>query len=314
MTMNPNRNNRGFALVLTLVVTTLMVVVVSELIHQVYVDVSLSRGFRDCQQASLLAESGVTGGMKILQLSLQNRDYTALTDPWAQPNKLDDEAGAIEVKIMDESGKINLNNLVQPNGELEPNLLQMLKRLGASQKIPEEVWNALADWIDKDDLPRSNGAESPYYRSLKPPYASRDTTLTTVSELSLVRGMTPDMVTRLQPFVTVHAAQAGAPVSLVNINTAPKEVLMALDEGIDERMAERILEERRLQAFKSPGELSRISGAEAISQKLVGKVNVKGSLFRIHSLARVKESTRSVEAVVRMIGGGVSEIVSWQEY
>lgn len=304
---------RGFALVLTLVITTLMVALVSELIHQVYVDVSMSRGFRDGQQASLLAESGVTGGIKLLQISLQNRDYTSLNDSWALPNKLDDETGSVDVTISDETGRINLNNLVQPNGELEPLLLATLKRLGNSQKIPEEVWPAVADWIDKDDLPRPNGAETPYYRSLKSPYNSHDGQLLTLSELSLVRGMTSDMVGRLQPFVTVHAAEPGAPFSQVNLNTATKEVLMALDERIDSRMAERIMEERRLQPFKNPGELSRISGAEAVAQKLVGKVSVKGTLYRILSIARVKDTARTVEAIVR-IPGGIPEIVSWQEY
>ena len=56
------RGEKGFALVLTLIVTSLMVAVLVEMIHQVYVDVSISRSYRDGQQASLLAESGVTGG------------------------------------------------------------------------------------------------------------------------------------------------------------------------------------------------------------------------------------------------------------
>ncbi len=102
-------------------------------------------------------------------------------------------------------------------------------------------------------------------------------------------------------------------MSQVNINTASKEVLAALDEGIDERMAERILEERRLKPFRSPGELSRIPGAEPISQRLVGKVSVKGRLFRIVSIARVKESARTVEVLIRL-SGGAPETLSWQEY
>jgi len=294
--------------------TTLMVVVVSELIHQVYVDVSMSRGFRDGQQASLLAESGVTGGIKLLQFSSQNKDYTALNDSWALPNRLDDETGTVEVNILDETGRINLNNLVQPNGELEPFVVATLKRLGGKLNIPEEAWNSLADWIDKDDLPRSNGVETSYYRSLKPSYVSHDGRLLTISELSLVRGITADMVATIQPFVTIHDSQPGAPISQININTAPKEVLMALDDRIDSRMAERIMEERKLQPFKNPGELSRISGADALSQKLVGKVSVKSNLFRIISVARVKETARTVEAVVRISGMAMPETVSWQEY
>lgn len=306
--------NKGFALVMVLLMTTLMVAIVTELIHQVYVDVSMSRGFRDGQQASLLAESGVTGAVKLLQMSMQNKDYTALTDPWAMPNRLDDEVGSIEVSISDESGKLNLNNLVQPNGELDTFLFSALKRLGSSLNISDEIWYALADWIDKDDLPRSNGGENTYYLSQKPSFSCRNNMLLSLSELSLLRGFKLEWLNSLRPFVTVYSAQPGAPLSQVNINTAPKEVLMALDEAIDERMAERIMEERRLKPFRNTGELSRISGGEVLSQKLVGKATVKGTLFRIVTVGKVKETARTVETVLRTSGGGTPDILYWQEY
>jgi general secretion pathway protein K len=305
------RNEKGFALILTLIVTALMVAALVEMIHQVYVDISLSRGYRDGQQASLLAESGITGGIKLLQLSIAgDKPYTSLTDVWAAPVKLDDETGSIEITIVEESGRLNLNDVLFNNDGSETSTLKALKRLGKRLQIPDDVWSSLADWQDSDDQTRSNGAETPYYRLQKPPYAARNGKLVTIAELSLVKGFTPEHIAALRPFVTLYADQPGAPLSAVNINTAPKEVLAALDEGIDERMAERILEERRLKPFENPGELSRISGAETISQKLVGKVSVKGGLFRITSIARVKESARTVEAVTRLSG----VILSWQEY
>jgi general secretion pathway protein K len=308
------RSEKGFALVLTLIVTTLMVAVLVEMIHQIYVDVSLSRGFRDGQQASLLAESGITGATKLLQMAQQGKNYTSLTDMWAAPIKLDDETGTIEITIVEESGKLCINDLVQTNGAFEPpNTLAALKLLGKRLQIQENVWYALADWMDGDDSTRSNGAESPYYQTLKPPYVAHNAKLATIDELSLVRGFTPEYITALRPFVTVYSSLPGAQ-SPVNINTASKEVLAALDEGIDDRMAERILEERRLKPFQNLGELgSRIPGAGAISQNLIGKVSVRGTLFRITSVARVKETARTVEAVVR-VDGGQQNILSWQEY
>jgi general secretion pathway protein K len=307
------RGEKGFALVLTLIVTALMVAALVELIHQVYVDVSASRGFRDAQQASLLAESGVTGGVKLLQLALQGKGYTSLSDVWATPVKLDDETGAIEVTIIEESGGIDLCGLVLPNGDFEPFTQAALKRLGKRLQIPEVAWSSLADWLDSDDQTRSNGAETPYYRLQKPPYAARNGRLATIAELSLVNGFTLESVARLRPYVTLYAGQAGAPLSLVNINTASKEVLTALDDGIDDRMAERILEERLLKPFQAPGELSRIPGGDTISQRLVGKVSVKGTLFRIVSIARVKDAARTVETVIRL-SGGAQETLSYQEY
>jgi general secretion pathway protein K len=308
-----NPGNKGFALVLTMVISALMVAVVVEMIYQVYVDVSLSRGFRDGQQASLYAESGITGGTKLLQMSLSNQDFTALSDSWAKPFRIDDETGAIEIVAIEENSKINLNDLVQPNGETDPFTLAVLRRLGKRLGLADEIWSALADWIDSDDQSRSNGAESGYYKTLKPSYSARNGKLATFSELSLVRGFTPETMIKLKPYVTIYAGQTGGLTSPVNINTASKEVLAALDDSLDDRLVGRIVEERQLKPFKSTGELSRISGGEIISQKLTGKVSVKGTLFRITSIARVKETARTIETLVRL-GSTVPETLSWQEY
>ena len=307
------KNESGFALILTLVVTALMVAVVVEMIHQIYVDTSLSRSFRDGQQASILAESGATGGAKLLQMGLSGRSYTALTDRWATPIRLDDEAGSLTITISEESGKINVNGLIQPNGEYEPFTLAALKRLATKLQLQADPWGAVADWIDSDDIPRSGGVETPYYRTLKPAYASRNSKLMTLTEISLIKGISSEIMGKLSPHLTIYSDQAGAPLSTININTASKEVLASLDDRIDDRMAELIMEERKLQPFQTTSELSRVRGLDTVAIGLLGKISVKGNLFRIISVAHVKDSWLTVEAVVRL-SSGTSEILSWQEY
>ena len=307
------KNESGFALILTLVITALMVAVVVEMVHQVYVDTSLSRGFRDGQQASILAESGATGGAKLLKIALSGRSYTSLSDQWATPVKLDDEAGSLTISISEESGKINVNSLVQQNGEYEQFILGALQRLCKQLQQPEDVWSAVADWLDSDELPRSGGVETPYYRTLKPAYNARNGKLITLTELSLIKDVTPEQVVKLRPYLTIFQDQAGSPLATVNINTASKEILSALDERIDAGMAEKIVAERALQPFKSVGELSRVPGLDTIATGLGGRITVKGNLFRIISTAKVKESARTIETVIRL-SSGVPEYLSWQEY
>jgi general secretion pathway protein K len=305
------KGEKGFALVLTLVVTALMVAAAVELIHQVYVDTSLNRSFRDGQQASLLAESGAYGGIKLLQMAISGQSYTSLSDKWAVPFKQEDESGRIEITITEESGKINLNALVLSNNtDINPEALPILKNLGKQLQLPENLWNALADWIDSDETAQSGGAESVYYKTLNPPYSARNGSLTTVNELTLIKGFTPDMVAKLSPFVTVYPSQAGLTARnvYVNVNTAPKEVLMALDSRIDDRMAERIIEERRLAPFKNSGDPGRVDPLLANLQS----VKIKGTVFRITARGFVKDAARSVEAVVRI--DGTPQILSWQEF
>ena len=306
------KGEKGFALVLTLMVTALMVAAAVELIRQVYVDTSLSRSFRDGQQASLLAESGAYGGKSMLQMATLGQGYTSLSDKWAVPVKQEDETGRIEITITEESGKINLNALIQSNNvDINTGTLTILEGLGTQLQIPDGVWNALADWIDTDDLPRAGGAESSYYKSLNPPYSAHNGRMTTVNELSLVKGFTPDMVAKLSPFVTVYANQASSLVAqtvTVNVNTAPKEVLMALDSRISAGMAEQILEQRQLAPFKTIGDLS--SRVNSLLTNITG-VTIQGTVFRITARGFVKDAARTVEAVVRTTD---NTILSWQEY
>jgi hypothetical protein len=71
------------------------------------------------------------------------------------------------------------------------------------------------------------------------------------------------------------------------------------------------VERRLLTPFKLIGELSQVSGMETIATGLGGMISVKGNVFRITSVARVKESGRTVEAVLRLSDG---KFLSWQEY
>jgi general secretion pathway protein K len=219
---------------------------------------------------------------------------------------MDDEVGSLDITISDESGKININDVAQLN------TMEALKRLCKVLQLPGEIWPAVTDWIDNDDIPVSGGAESAYYRTLKPPYSARNSKLLTMTELSLIKGFTPEIVGKLRPYLTVFSDQANSPLTTVNINAATKEVLQALDGNIDLRSAERIMEQRSVKAFENIGSVNnRVPGTGPGLGG--GMISYKGNLFKITSIARVKDSGRTVEAVVRL-SGGTPEFLSWQEY
>jgi general secretion pathway protein K len=289
-----------------LVVTALMVAVTVELIHQAYVDISLSRGFRDGQQASLVAESGITAGKQYIIFNISNN--MPLVDLPPQ----EDETGMITIKFAEESGKICLYNLVNSDAFT----LKALKRLGATQepKFKDDVWDALIDWVDSDDTPTgSGGAEKPYYLSLVPPhgpYPIHNYPLATFAELSLVKGFTskdgytPDVAKKLAQAVTVYRSNGLR--TLVNINTAPPAVIAALDATID------VNQVTAKRPFTSTGDMAKkIPGFETIAASLTGNISFKGDVFRITSQAKVNDTIRTVEAVWRMSD---DKILSWQEY
>lgn len=300
------KDERGFALVITLIITALLVALCVEFADEVFVDTSARANFVAAQQASLLAESGVNGGFKLLQLTLARQSYSSLLDPWARPLVIDDENGHLSVIIEDESGKLNFNQIFGPTGKpvFQVNYdiaTRLLKKLGLSP----DLLDALADWVDADDDPHPAGAESSYYATLKPPYKAKNAGLDTMGELALVKGFNGALVQQLRPYITIYSGMAGT----ININTAPKEIIAALD-GMTDSLTQQVLDYRKTTPFQYPADLAKVPGMDTIALGLSTSTTTKGTVYRIVSQATVGETTRIIEAVVRIDG----IVLYWREY
>jgi general secretion pathway protein K len=312
----PARRDAGFALVITLIITTLLIALLVEFVSEVYVDTSHSHNFVGSQQAAILAESGVTGGIKLLQISAllrKNEPYTSLLEPWAQPQVYDTGEGTVSISIEEENGKLDLNSLVYETGLPKPFYGETLKRLLTNLKLPPELNEAVEDWADKDNAPRPYGAEVTYYASLKPPYQAHDGRLDTIEELALVKGFTPEVMNKLKPCVTVYGSDKGGIAQPpVNINTAPRELLAALDEKLMRGdLVERILEYRKTKPIKS---LADVEGLGTLVQSLALNVTFKGTIYRIRAEGKVGESVSVAEAVVTDVEKKNPTVLYWREY
>ncbi|MGA7827620.1 MAG: type II secretion system minor pseudopilin GspK [Geobacteraceae bacterium] len=306
------KNEKGFALLITLIITALLIAVTTEFIHDVFVETSLLHSYEDAQQASLLAESGVQGATKVLTLALASQNYTSLLDGWAAPQAFQDERGSLSVNIKEESGKLDINSIVYPNGTLNEDYYGIAERLLDRLGLPVDLADSAADWIDSDDTTRPGGAESSFYQALPTPYTTKNAPLETYEELRMVSGFNDTILSKLSPYLTVYAESRGAPFSRVNVNTAPEELLASLDEQMTDDLAGRIIEYRNQTPIKTPSEITQIPGLETIGIAIQGKISVKGTVFRIQSRAQVKDTVRIIEAIVR-IDGANATVLYWRE-
>jgi general secretion pathway protein K len=305
-------NRKGFALVVTLLVTALLVALVVEFITEVYVDTSGRQSFVDGQRASLLAGSGVEGAQQLLQLTLATQaDFTSLRDQWAQPIEFPDESGTLRVVIEEENGKLNLNYVDGATGI--PSYAEAVNRLFGVLKLPaRDLLDALSDWLDSDDVPKPGGGESAYYLARKPAYRPSNGPLLTLDELAMVKGFDAAAMQQVRPFVTVHADYTDA--AYVNINTAPKAVLMALADGMTDSLAQSIIDYRTVTPFKGAGELSRVAGMDTVMPTMKVLLRTRGSIYRIRSEATVDGTTRVIEAVVNLAVLSSPRMLYWREY
>lgn len=157
-----------------------------------------------------------------------------------RPYKGDLGSGYYLVSITDESGKVDIN--------MASDLLlkNLLLNAGVQEEEADIIVDSIMDWKDADDLHRLHGAESDYYMSLPTPYKAKDAKFDTIEELLLVKGMTPDILygnsnrKGIIDFLTVHSK-----TDKININAAPKEVLMAVP-GITPEIADAIISARQV--------------------------------------------------------------------
>ena len=312
------RDERGFALVITLLITALLVALSVEFAAEVFVDTSARQNFVDGQQASLLANSGIEAGVKLLQFGLNSQDYSSLADldRLARLLNVSDEKGTLRVTTEEESGKLNINAIVNPDGTdnviYRPIANRLFKKLG----LQPELLDAAADWIGTTETPRSSGAKTPYYQTLKPPYAAKSGKLETYEELRLVKGFDGTILERLRPYITVYPDVPGNfSTTPININTAPKELLASLDDTMSDDLAQGIIDYRKTTPLKSSTDLgNNVSGMPTLSLALAGNFRImgsqeKGAVFRFISQAQVGETVRVVEAVERN-----GQILYWREY
>jgi len=98
--------------------------------------------------------------------------------------------------LENESAKLNLNSLLikDTSASSEDESFESRDRLLAIPGMNDAVADAILDWLDEDDSQRTDGAESPYYQSLTPPYQARNGPFARLDELLMIQGVTPELL------------------------------------------------------------------------------------------------------------------------
>lgn len=249
------RRQQGVALIMVLLAMALVVMLATGMTQQQSVRVFRASHYLAQQQGHSVALGAEAFAKQILV-----RDYEADKEENLMVDSLDefwaanaailplDNNGVAEVQIDDLGGRINLNDLVSANGQVDPLTRDRLTRLLVSLNVSEQLVDALIDWIDPDDQTVSAfGAEDGQYLMAEPAFRAANQPFVSVSELRLLEGMTEEIYRQLRPHVTA------LPVSGlgINVNTASAPVIRALHEELTLAQAESILEKRQEERFEN---------------------------------------------------------------
>jgi general secretion pathway protein K len=241
-------SQKGIALLLVLWILSVLMVIAMSFSFSTRTDAYSALAFRQGVENRYLAEAGIERGIMEVVYRTVNRNQKVILEG-KEILKIDGRTyygrvtnGAYLFRVADESGKINVNALSDASGIVMKNLLI---QSGVEPETADIIVDSILDWKDADNLRRLNGAESDYYLSLPVPYRAKDGNFDTLEELLLVRGVTPEILyggdqkKGVARFLSLTPDSAFA----INVNVAPREVLMAIP-GMTAEIADLVISDR----------------------------------------------------------------------
>jgi general secretion pathway protein K len=273
------RRSRGIALVAVTMAVAVLSVVAVTIARTATTGDRMASTAAAVAQAEALARSGVAAARAALDDVARTDVPDTLRAPWLRP--LDPQAlgdGVLAVIVEDEARRLDLGTMTDA-----------LPRLLAREDVDPRLADAIADWIDADDVPRAHGAERVDYRALVPPREPANRPLRSVGELLLVRGVVPAALDRLRPFVTV-AGEDG-----VNPNTASPDVMLAL--------------------WNDPARVGELVAARERGPVECGdlpRCTTRSRTYTVRATGRVGAVARTGEALVRALPGLDAQVVGWR--
>lgn len=305
--------DRGAVLLLVLI----LLVVLTAVVVQFMYSTSVNSRIADAQLAQLKNDAAVDGGVaKAISLLLEDMAaeegaegrIDSLSDLWAAgPGILTFDDTELRMLVADEQGKLNLNLLAVPAMafRVKVELKRLLQSVGLDESEADEAARAIADRIDEDS--EGEFEEDSTNRKLFDP--SELIGIEQVGELVYYGGVpvedeeddaepeTDENLVRkgLHRFVTVWGP------GLVNINTAPAEVLAALSGTMGLETAAAVVEYRRDEGpFSSAQGLLQVEGVtQEMLSKMSKRICVVSSYFSVLCFVET--------AGVKSVGIGVVE-------
>lgn len=294
------RRQRGavlvFAMVVLMLVASLAVTMASQL------ELSARQGGNRLHggQARAYLMGAESLGMAVLARdSRTSSGVDHLGEDWARSvPEFPVDGGWVRASLEDAQGRLNINamaykvrNNSAAGGEaarFTPEQRRFIRLLQTSEELrlslPEAIAiaEAVIDWLDSDDeVTGFGGAEQEFYLRQQQPYRAANALLVDVSELRLVRYITPEMFQYLRSFVVALPETAA-----LNINSAPVPVLQTINRQNELLPMDRYAAQR-LAAWRDEGKpfasIDRFLQSEHIGTLTVGKVGVSSMGLAVHS-------------------------------
>ena len=301
---------RGAALLLAMLIVTLVATLAGAMVWQQWRAVQVEAAERARMQAAWILSGALDWARLILREDGRNAGSDNLGEPWAVPlaearlssflaadkdaSSDDGPEAFLSGGITDAQSRYNLTNLA-PGGQIRADEVDVLKRLFENTGVSPELAVTLAVGL-RDGAGNAPGsaasASAPASGVLALP-ASANPPLPP-QRLAQLRwlGVDADTLRRMQ----THVVLLPTPTR-VNLNTASREVLSAVIDGLDLAGAQRLVQARERSPFKQVADAQAVLGtAFTLNETRVG---VATEYFEVRGRLRLGDRVLEEKSLVR---------------
>lgn len=238
--MNANRDQRGAALVIVLLlVATLSFVLLS---LTTTVTTGVRRGGAERARADLLwrALAAERIALQILEKAASAGALKTASSEgglFKQQVALPVGRGRAALRLADASRCFNVNSLIgsSPPYAKQPKeygeFVRLLEAIGAGNSEAAAIADSLTDFMDDDSGTESQGSEDNFYTALTTPFRTAGGPIASVSELRAVDGVTRKIYTRIARFLCARGAGEKIVVNVNALTPDDAPLIFALAEG-----------------------------------------------------------------------------------
>jgi hypothetical protein len=198
----------GFALILVMIVVISLTAMVATFALSMNTEIRLARNSDYDAEMEWMGRSGIElAEFQLANKCPEQRNIDALNQTWAGGTALCsnqvsqiglsvdlDKGRHIDVKITDMERKWDINVVANPRQPQIEILQKALLEIGVTdQGQAETIQDSILDWINPNSTSSFNGAKDDYYLKLTPPYYCKDGNIDDLSELLLIKGVTPEI-------------------------------------------------------------------------------------------------------------------------
>lgn len=298
------RGQQGIALITILVMVALASIIAASIAKRQQHTFESTAYLMRQNQALLYAKSAEAFFSELLIHDSENSaaaDY--LQESWAQPMPpFPVEDGMLSGQLEDESGKFNLNSLLNAQGQVNEKSQKLFEGLLQRVGLAEGLSQAVIDWQDSDDLTvGAMGAESQYYQGLASPHLAANRPFHRVEELRMVRGFEGANYARIAPYIAALPDTA----TKININTAPALLLASLDPGLDVNTVTALLQSKqeKLEHFANLNALMQQAPFSELNAEAKAGANelfdVKSEYFKANIQVQLSNRSRHLSSQLK---------------